>query len=111
MTKRVPALLLSLTLIFGISASGAMATDDEYDYGVLVDAPGVDLTYAYCAPCHSEILVAQQGMTRPHWDDLLDWMVEEQGMYEIEEPDKGIVLDYLEAHYNTDRPNFPVPGQ
>jgi cytochrome c len=33
--------------------------------------------------------------------------VEEQGMAEIEEPDLSIVLDYLAANYNEDRPNFP----
>ena len=36
-------------------------------------------------------------------------MVEEQGMSEIEEPDRTQILDYLAAHYNTDRPNFPRP--
>ena len=41
---------------------------------------------------------------------LLEWMVEEQGMAEIDEPDLGVVLDYLTENYNTDRPNFPKPG-
>ncbi|MCP4005913.1 MAG: cytochrome c family protein, partial [bacterium] len=34
------------------------------------------------------------------------WMIEEQGMAKIPEPDNSIVLDYLEANYNEDRPNF-----
>ncbi len=77
------------------------------DYGVLHEAEGVDLTYAYCAGCHSERLVAQQGLSRERWEELLVWMVEEQGMVEIEEPDRTIILDYLAEHYNTDRPHFP----
>lgn len=85
----------------------AVAAAEGSEFGVLYDAPGVDLTYAYCAGCHSERLVAQQGLTRERWDKVLDWMVEEQGMPEIEEPDRGIVLDYLAKHYNVDRPHFP----
>ena len=75
----------------------------------IFDAPGADLTYIYCAGCHSERLVAQQGLTREDWDELLVWMVEEQGMPEIEEPDLTAVLDYLRDHYGPARPNFPAP--
>jgi cytochrome c len=53
------------------------------------------------------MIVVQQGKTRKHWADLFEWMVKEQGMAEIDEPDRSIVLDYLAAHYNEDRPNFP----
>lgn len=74
---------------------------------VLYETDGVDLIYAYCTACHSDMIVAQQGQTREGWDHLLEWMVEEQGMAPIDEPDRSQVLDYLEAHYNTDRPNFP----
>jgi len=88
-------------------SNDATASSVEEDYGLLVDAPGVAETYAYCTPCHSEMIVAQQGKTREHWADLFDWMVEEQGMAEIEEPDLSTVLDYLAANYNEDRPNFP----
>ena len=28
-------------------------------------------------------------------------------MEEIEEPDYGLVIDYLAANYGVDRPNFP----
>jgi cytochrome c len=55
------------------------------------------------------MIVAQQGLTRDEWDEMFEWMVEEQGMSEIEEPDRTQILDYLAAHYNTDRPNFPRP--
>lgn len=92
------AAALAAVLTLGASA----ATAD-----VLVEENGVDLIYAYCTACHSEMIVAQQGQTREGWEKLLVWMVDEQGMAEIDEPDRTEVLDYLEAHYNTDRPNFP----
>lgn len=81
----------------------------EYEFGILFDAPGVEATYYACTACHSEMIVAQQGLTRDEWDEMFEWMVEEQGMSEIDEPDRTEILDYLAAHYNTDRPNFPRP--
>ena len=77
--------------------------------GVLVDEEGAAETYAYCTACHSERIVAQQGLTRADWEELLEQMVEENGMNPIEEPDLGRVLAYLATHYGPDRPNFPNP--
>ena len=79
------------------------------DYGVLVAAAGVAETFAYCDACHSVRLVAQQGLDREDWIEMLEWMLDEQGMAEIEEPDLSAVLDYLTTNYNIDRPNFSRP--
>ena len=79
------------------------------ELGVLVDEEGAEETYAYCTACHSERIVAQQGLTRADWEELLEQMVEENGMNPIEEPDLGRVLAYLATHYGPDRPNFPNP--
>jgi len=81
--------------------------DSEEDFGQLVVADGVEDTYYACTACHSEMIVAQQGKTRNGWDKMLEWMVEEQGMSELPDKDREIILDYLAKHYNTDRPNFP----
>ena len=95
---------------FGTAETAVTAVEgEEYEFGVLFDAPGVETTFYACTACHSEMIVAQQGLTRKKWDELFEWMVEEQGMSEIEEPDRTEVLDYLEAHYNEGRPNFPRP--
>ncbi len=77
------------------------------DFGQLFVADGVEETYYTCTACHSEMIVAQQGKTRDHWKKLMVWMVEEQGMNELPEDELNVILDYLAAHYNTDRPNFP----
>ena len=98
--------LLSLIWIAAFGAIPALA-QDESEYGILFNAPGVEETFIYCAACHSEMIVAQQGKTREDWDELFEWMVEEQGMDEIDEPDRTVILDYLAKHYNVDRPNFP----
>ncbi len=81
---------------------------EQSEFGILKVAPGVEPTYYTCSACHSEMIVAQQGLTRDDWEEMLEWMVEEQGMSEIDEPDLSLILDYLSTHYNEDRPNFPV---
>ena len=88
---------------------GKAQAQDDYEFGVLFDAPGVSETYYNCIACHSEKIVAQQGQTREGWIKLLEWMVAEQGMPVIEEPDYTTIIDYLSTNYNTDRPNFPRP--
>ncbi|MGB1237175.1 MAG: c-type cytochrome [Pseudomonadales bacterium] len=75
--------------------------------GKLFRAPGAEKTFAYCSACHSERIVTQQGLTREDWEELLEWMVDEQGMDEIPEGDYETVIHYLSEHYGTDRPNFP----
>ena len=107
--------LLVAAVATAAAATATLATDAKPeetaeeigDVGVLFPDEGADLAYAYCAGCHSEMLVAQQGQTREGWDKLLKWMVEEQGMSPIPQEDRKAILDYLARHYNTDRPHFP----
>lgn len=98
--------LLLATLAAATTEQSARAADDA-EFGVLFVAPGVEETFYACTACHSERIIAQQGLSRKHWDETFEWMVEEQDMDEIEEPDRTIILDYLAKHYNEDRPNFP----
>ena len=81
--------------------------EEEPEFGVLKAAKGVETTYYTCTACHSEMIVAQQGLTRDGWAELIEWMVDEQGMVELDPPDLNEVLDYLATNYNEDRPNFP----
>ena len=95
----------------GAAAPAPVAPSPAHDLGFLVAGEGAFETHAYCTACHSERIVAQQGLTRPDWDELLEQMVEEHEMTPIEEPDRARVLDYLAAHYGPDRPNFPRPNR
>ncbi len=101
---------LALGLPISLPITGLHADQEESEYGVLVVADGVEETYYSCVACHSERIVAQQGLTRERWEKLLVWMVEEQGMPELDPETETIVLDYLAQHYNVDRPNFPAPA-
>lgn len=100
----------SLAAIFISATLDAGASDQqiaESEFGILKVAKGVEETYYNCVACHSEMIVAQQGLTRQGWDEVLVWMVDEQDMPEIEELERNKILDYLATHYNEDRPNFP----
>ena len=110
MTAMMRKSLLAAAVLAAASplhAQEAESATDVGDVGVLFPAEGARVTYDYCAACHSERLVAQQGQTREGWDELLVWMVEKQGMQPIPEEDREAILDYLAEHYNTDRPHFP----
>jgi len=98
---------LATPVLADLDTAPAAEAEEEYEFGVLFDAPGVEETFYTCTACHSERIVAQQGLTRDGWDEVLVWMVEEQGMYEIDDPDRSTILDYLATYYNEDRPNFP----
>ncbi|MBO6756133.1 MAG: aldehyde dehydrogenase [Roseibium sp.] len=91
-----------------LSLSAQLPANAESEFGRLVAAPGVEETFYTCTACHSEMIIAQQGLSRPDWDELLIWMVDEHGMDDPPPDERTIILDYLAAHYNTDRPNFPV---
>ncbi len=104
LNKNSPA---PLDLTVGADKAALLVEDAPPEFGVLVVGKGVEETHAYCTACHSDRLVAQQGLDRDGWIELIEWMVEDQGMAEIEEPDLSVVVDYLATNYNTDRPNFP----
>ena len=76
--------------------------------GILVAGDGAAETYAHCIACHSERLVAQQGLTWQGWEEVIELMMEEHGMAPIESPHLERVLGYLSTHYGPDRPNFPL---
>jgi len=78
------------------------AADSHGDYDGLPPGEGRDDVYAYCSVCHSAKLVYQQGLSRDVWDELLDWMVEEQGMVPPDAELRMVILDYLSTYLNTD---------
>jgi mono/diheme cytochrome c family protein len=78
----------------------ASAQDEDWDN--LPPGEHRELVFALCSGCHSAKLVAQQGLNRHRWDKLLDWMIEEQGMAELDAETREQVLDYLETELGED---------
>jgi cytochrome c len=74
----------------------------EQDWQGLPPGPGREEVFYTCKACHSLMLVTQQGMNRARWDDTLEWMVEEQGMEEIDDvATRDLILDYLSTNFNS----------
>jgi len=57
-----------------------------------------DIVRANCTACHSGKLIAQNRATREGWQQMIRWMQETQGLWElgVNEPK---ILDYLAEHY------------
>ncbi len=93
-----------------VYASSSYATRDTTPAPTTVEEPdelakwglplevGREEVEVYCSACHSLRLVAQQGLTRSDWDELFDWMVEEQEMEKMPLVDRKLVLNYLSKY-------------
>jgi hypothetical protein len=64
----------------------------------LIAAPGYDLVRTNCTICHSAKLVTQNRATREGWAQMIDWMQETQGLWDLGKNEPKI-LDYLAANY------------
>ncbi len=91
-------------LVLAAASGPAVAVDDEALLESLPEGPGKEETFYFCHTCHSFLLVSQQRLSRAHWEETMDWMVEEQGMPEIDSEERTLILDYLETHYGEDVP-------
>jgi hypothetical protein len=100
--KLAAPLLAGVLFLSGISLGAPRPAIAQDEYLGLPDEPGREEVAIYCGACHSLMLVVQQGLDRPEWDKLLDWMVEEQGMPELESDERKLVLDYLAEHVGPD---------
>jgi cytochrome c len=82
----------------------ALAQDEDAALAAMPDHPGKEEVFYTCNACHSIRLVTQQRLPRQRWDELLDWMVEEQGMTELTADERRMILQYLATQYG---PNSP----
>ena len=64
----------------------------------LVYAEHFDLIRANCTACHSGKLVAQNRATREGWEQMIRWMQETQGLWDLGK-NEPIILDYLAKYY------------
>ncbi len=64
----------------------------------LVFAEGFDVVRATCTACHSAKLITQNRATREGWKDIIHWMQETQGLWDLGKQE-GVILDYLAAYY------------
>ncbi|MGB8714370.1 MAG: hypothetical protein WCD50_14770 [Onishia taeanensis] len=87
--------LLSATLLL---AQPALAEDTDPETGLVI-AEGWQVVSANCTVCHSAKLVTQNSGSRNHWQGLIRWMQDTQGLWAFTPEMEATILDYLTAHY------------
>ena len=65
----------------------------------------------FCSACHSVAIIAQQGLDRKRWDDVLQWMIEDHGMAELDEETYTRFLDFLAESFPESSQKERVPGR
>lgn len=88
-------------------AAGAVATAlagaaAAEDFGGLPDGEGREAVYFACQHCHSLMTVTNQRFSRRVWDEVLTWMVEDQGMSALDPDERAEILDYLASALGPD---------
>ncbi len=69
----------------------------HYPSGLIV-AEGYEIVNATCTACHSGKLVTQNRATYQGWKDMLTWMQETQGLWDMG-GNEEIILQYLAKNY------------
>ena len=100
------AALLTLGAPYQASAEERITTladvPEDFEFYPLPPGEGVDEVYYGCIACHSLRTVTNGGYSRRVWDELLDWMVEDQGMMDPEPDVREVMLDYLSTYLGED---------
>lgn len=92
---RLPTLsAVAAALILAFSSP----TIAEEDFGGLPEGEGRETVFYACQACHSLTTVTNQRFSRRVWDEILVWMVEDQGMAELPDDEHEVILDYLATH-------------
>ncbi len=89
-----------------IESRGVGALNDDWDRvenGIhvrtgLVVSEGFNIVKGTCTACHSAKLVTQNRASRQGWKDMIRWMQQSQGLWDLGENEK-MILDYLARHY------------
>ncbi len=64
----------------------------------LVYDEGFEIVRAACTACHSAKLVTQNRATEEGWQQMIRWMQETQGLWDLGD-DEPTILKYLSTHY------------
>jgi len=65
--------------------------------GLIADE-GWEMVRANCTACHSAKLITQNRQTRDGWKELIAWMQETQGLWDLGKNEE-LILDYLAKNY------------
>lgn len=83
----------------GVENPAAPIGDEKL--GGLPPGEGQIITLGLCSMCHSIQMVTQQRLPEHRWDELWDWMIQQQGMPDVGEPTRTQVLTYLKKNFSS----------
>jgi len=77
--------------------------DDRMEDGVhvatgFVEGEGLTMVINNCTNCHSAKLVTQNRFTKEGWIQVIRWMQETQGLWDLG-PNEAAIVEYLSTHY------------
>ena len=82
----------------------------DVETGLIVDK-GWEVVKTNCTKCHNSKIILQNRFTKKGWKELIVWMQETQGLWQLGENEK-IILDYLAKNYAPQkkgrRANLPI---
>ena len=85
---------LTILVLTFFLRSNAVAKEKNNYHG-LSPVPGVELVVKNCTVCHSADIILENHMSRKAWDKTITWMQKEQGLWELNQEVRKIILDYL----------------
>ena len=89
--------ILILVCFLGV-AGFSFAAEKDSETGLIMEK-GYEMVKETCTVCHTAQLITQNRADRAGWLEMIRWMQEKQGLWELEpEMEKGI-LDYLATNY------------
>ncbi len=97
MTRTIPWRPLAMAAALSLPL-GAAAQDTDPDTGLIM-AEGWETVRTNCTGCHSAQLVTQNRGSRNHWEHLIRWMQDTQGLWQFQPDTEATILDYLAEHY------------
>ena len=82
----------------------ASVFDPNDDYWGLPRDEGVEYVASFCAACHSLQIVMQQRRSEERWHELLDWMIDTQGMVAPPDDIRQDIEAYLGRNFGENSP-------
>ena len=93
-------LLCLIPMLLLLWAAPGLTADKEIDKETgLIVAPGFEEVKKTCTVCHSPMLITQNKADRDGWLEMIRWMQEKQGLWELEPALENTILDYLATNY------------
>ncbi len=92
---RLAGLILALALL----TQAPRAAEETDRVTGLAPEGDWQLVQANCTECHSALLITQNSGDHNVWQSRLVWMVETQGMDELDAEVEARILDYLAEYY------------